>query len=217
MSEQEFDQLRRAMVSNQLRTNKVTDAAVLAAIGAVPREPFVSEGQGALAYRDTIVPMGEGRGLNPPIATGRLLDAAAPQAGEHVLVVGSGTGYVAALLAKMGCVVTALEESKDLIARAKTAVAGVVGVTLAEGPLTAGWAAAAPYALVYIDGGVEQLPGAIIDQLVEGGRLVGAVIEDGVSRLVLGRRAGGSFAYDAFADIETAPLPGFAREQAFTF
>ncbi len=217
MSEQEFDQLRRAMVSNQLRTNKVTDAAVLKAMGAAPRERFVDEGQAALAYRDTIVPIGEGRGLNPPIATGRLLDAAAPQPGEHVLVVGAGTGYTAALLAEIGCKVTALEESKDLASRAQTALGDLPNVTLVHGRLNEGWPAAAPYALVYIDGGVERLPQTIIQQVADGGRLVGAVVDCGISRLVLGRRAGGAFAYNAFADVETAPLPGFAPETAFTF
>jgi len=217
MSGQDFDQLRRAMVSNQLRTNKVTDAAVLAAMSAVPRERFVTEGQGALAYRDTIVPLGEGRGLNPPIATGRLLDAAAPQPGEHVLVVGAGTGYTAALLAAMGCTVTALEESEDLAARAQAALQGTAGVTLVQGPLAAGWAAKAPYTLVYVDGAVEQLPDAIVGQVAEGGRLVGAIIERSVIRLIVGRRAGGAFASHAFADVETASLPGFAPAPAFMF
>ncbi len=217
MSEQDFDQPRRAMVTNQLRTNKVTDATVLAAMGATPRERFVAEGQAAVAYRDTIVPLGEGRGLNPPIATGRLLDAAAPQPGEHVLVVGAGTGYVAALLAAMGCIVTALEDSKDLSARAQTALQGLTQVTLVQGSLGAGWSAKAPYALVYVDGAVEQLPETIISQVAEGGRLVGAITDRGVSRLIIGRRAAGAFAYSAFADVEAASLPGFAPAQAFTF
>jgi protein-L-isoaspartate(D-aspartate) O-methyltransferase len=217
MSERDFDQLRRAMVSNQLRPNKVTDAAVLAAIGAAPRENFAAEDQVAVAYRDTIVPLGEGRGLNPPIATGRLLDAAAVLPGQRVLVVGAGTGYVASLLAAMGCAVTALEESPALIARARIALAGVEGVTLVEGPLADGWVPAAPYDVVYIDGGVEQLPEPLVAQVAEGGRLVGALVERGVSRLIVGRRMGGAFAYKAFADVETAPLPGFAPAPAFTF
>jgi protein-L-isoaspartate(D-aspartate) O-methyltransferase len=217
MSERDFDQLRRAMVSNQLRPNKVTDAAVLAAVGAVARENFVAEDQGGVAYRDTIVPLGEGRGLNPPIATGRLLDAAAPQPGDRVLVVGAGTGYVAALLVTIGCTVTALEESAALAARARTALAGVAGVTVVEGTLSEGWLAGAPYDLVYIDGGVKLLPEPLVAQVNEGGRLVGALVERDVSRLIIGRRAGGAFAYKAFADVETAPLPGFAPAPVFTF
>jgi protein-L-isoaspartate(D-aspartate) O-methyltransferase len=217
MSEQDFDQLRRAMVSNQLRTNKVTDAAVLAAMGAAPRERFVAVEQGAVAYRDTIVALGDGRGLNPPVATGRLLDAAQPQPGEHVLVIGAGTGYVAALLASMGCTVTALEESPDLFARAQAALAGTAHVTLVQGPLAAGLPAQAPYALVYVDGAIEELPDTIVDQVAEGGRLVAGIIERGVRRLIIGRRAGGAFAYRAFADVEAATLPGFAPTPAFTF
>jgi protein-L-isoaspartate(D-aspartate) O-methyltransferase len=209
MSEADFSSLRGAMVSNQLRTNKVTDPAVLAAMGSVARERFVGGSQGGVAYRDTIVPLGEGRGLNPPIATGRLLSRAQPRAGEKVLVVGSGTGYAAALLAEMGCVVTALEQSPALIAQALVATV--------EGPLAAGWPAGAPYDLIYLDGAVEHVPDAIVDQLAEGGRLVGAIDERGVTRLVIGRRVAGGFGLDFFADVETATLPGFAPAPAFTF
>jgi len=209
MSGPDFSSLRRAMVSNQLRTNKVTDAAALAAMGAVARERFVGEDQSGVAYRDTIVPLGEGRALNPPIATGRLLSAAQPMAGEAVLVIGSATGYVAALLAEMGCKVTALEESPALIARAQ--------VPTVEGPLAAGWSAGAPYDLIYIDGAVERIPDAVVDQLVAGGRVVGALNERGVTRLVIGRRVAGGFGLDAFADVETASLPGFAPAPAFVF
>lgn len=209
MSEADFSSLRSAMVSNQLRTNKVTDPAVLAAMGSVPRERFVGEGQGGVAYRDTIVPLGEGRGLNPPIATGRLLSVAQPRVGEKALVVGSATGYAAALLAAMGCVVTALEQSPALIAQAQVATV--------EGPLAAGWPAGAPYDLIYVDGAVEQIPDAIVDQLAEGGRLVGAIDERGVTRLVTGRRVADGFGLDFFADVETAVLPGFAPAPAFTF
>lgn len=209
MSGQDFSAQRRAMVTSQLRTGKVSDAAVLAAMGETPRERFVGEGQGALAYRDAIVPLGEGRGLNPPIATGRLLSVAQPRVGEKALVVGSATGYAAALLAAMGCVVTALEQSPTLIAQAQVATV--------EGPLAAGWPEGAPYDLIYVDGAVEQIPEAIVDQLAEGGRLVGAIDERGVTRLVTGRRAAGGFGLDFFADVETAVLPGFAPAPAFTF
>ena len=209
MSGLDFDQLRRAMVSNQLRTNRVTDAAVLAAMDVVPRERFVAEDQAGVAYRDITVPLGGGRALNPPIATGRLLNAARPQAGERALVIGSATGYVAVLLEEMGCIVTALEQDQALIARA--------AVTTVEGPLAEGWSESAPYDFIYIDGAVEQVPQAIVDQLVENGRLVGAIVERGVSRLVFGRRVAGGFGLDAFADVEAAPLPGFAPAPAFSF
>jgi protein-L-isoaspartate(D-aspartate) O-methyltransferase len=213
----DFDRLRAAMVTNQLRTNSVTDAAVLAAMGSVARERFVGEGQGALAYRDTIVPLGGGRGLNPPIATGRLLNAAQPRAGEKALVIGAGTGYAAALLAAMGCRVTALEEAPDLCERAE-AVLPSHGVAAVRGPLISGWAPDAPYDLIYVDGAVPHFPAAFADQLAEGGRIVGAIDDRGVSRLAVGRKtAGGGFGVTSFADIEVIPLPDFASEPAFAF
>lgn len=209
MSEADTSSLRRAMVSNQLRTNSVTDAVVLAAMDVVPRERFAGEGQAAVCYTDTLVPLGEGRALNSPIATGRLLGAARPRAGERALVIGSATGYVAALLAEMGCAVTALEESPALIAHA--------AVPTVEGPLVAGWPDAAPYDLIVIDGAVERIPSAIVDQLADGGRLAAAILERGVSRLSIGRRSGGAFGIEAFADVEAAVLPGFAPAPAFVF
>ncbi len=216
MSEQDFDRLRRAMVSNQLRPSLVTNVGVLSAMDMVPRERFVGAGQGALAYRDTIVPLGDGRALNPPTATGRLLDAADPRPGERVLLIGAATGYVAALLAAMGCVVTALDQPA-LIARARVALCDTPGISLVEGDLAAGSPDGAPYDLVYIDGAVDRVPPAIVEQIVEDGRIVTAILERGVSRLSVGRRAGASVGLRAFADVDTMPLPGFAAAPAFTF
>ena len=216
MSEQEFDRLRRVMVSNQLRPSLVTNVAVLSAMDLIAREKFVGEGQGALAYRDTIVPLGDGRALNPPIATGRLMDAADPRPGERVLVIGAATGYVAALYAEIGCVVTALDEAAPLD-RARANLAGIAGITLVEGELAAGAPDGAPYDIVHIDGAVEHVPEAIVGQLVEDGRLVTAILERGVSRLAIGRRAGTSAGLHMFADVETLPLPGFAPAPAFIF
>jgi protein-L-isoaspartate(D-aspartate) O-methyltransferase len=105
--------------------------------------------------------------------------------------------------------VTALEESQALIARAQ--------VPTVEGPLAAGWPEGAPFDLIVIDGAVEHIPQAIVDQLADGGRLVGAVLDKGVSRLVFGQRSGSGFGIDAFADVETAMLPGFAPAPAFVF
>ncbi|HEY0271115.1 MAG TPA: protein-L-isoaspartate O-methyltransferase [Sphingomonas sp.] len=204
------------MVTNQLRTNTVSDAAVIAAMEAVPREDFVGSDQGAVAYRDTIVPLGGGRGLNPPIATGRLLAALQPRAGERALVVGAGTGYSAALLAALGCRVTALEESPELAARAEAALAGGTAAVV-KGPLPIGWASGAPYDFILFDGAVDRFPEAIVDQLVEGGRVAGALIDRGVTRLAIGQRTAHGFGVTCFADVEVAALPGFAPAPAFTF
>lgn len=205
------------MVSNQLRPAGVHDVAVLAAMNAVPRERFVGAPQGALCYRDTTVPLSAVRAMNPPIATGKLLDAARVRRGDRALVVGASTGYVAALLAALGASVVAVESDETLTRRAHVALDGVAGVELVGGSLVDGWAAGAPYDVIVVDGGAERIPDALVAQLADGGRLVAGLIERGVSRLVAGRKVAGGFGLADFADVETAALPGFAPEPAFTF
>lgn len=205
------------MVASQLRTNAVDDARVVAAMAAVARERFVPEDKVALAYADTMLALGGGRAMNLPMATGRLLTDAAPIAGDHVLVVGAGTGYAAALAARLGGNVVALEQDPALASRARAALADRANVEVVEGPLAEGWPAGAPYEVILIDGAGELLPDAIIAQLAEGGRFAGGVIEKGVARLVRGRKQGGAFGASVFAEIESARLPGLAKTVEFVF
>ena len=210
-----FATMRRAMVANQLRTAAVNDARVVAAMRAVPRELFVAPAHAAFAYADRSVPLANGRALNLPMATGRLLTEAAPRPADRALVVGAASGYAAALLASLVASVVALEEDAALPALARTPPE--TNVSFAAGPLAEGWAAAAPYDLILIDGAVEAIPGALVDQLADGGRLAAGLIDQGVARLVIGRKAGGGFGTVAFADVEGVALPGFARPAVFSF
>ena len=203
---------RRAMVDSQLRPEAVTDRGVLAAMGSVERERFVPEGQRALAYHDRSLPIGAGRSMMPPAALGRLLSELAPVAGERALVVGSGSGYSAALLAAIGLDVVALESDASLVAAASEA-----GVATHVGELANGWAKGAPYDLILIDGAVEEVPAALAKQLTPFGRLGGAIVDRGVTRLVVGRVSGGAIGLATLAGASVAVLPGFARPRAFTF
>jgi protein-L-isoaspartate(D-aspartate) O-methyltransferase len=209
---QDFSLARRAMVDNQLRPEGVTDRGVLAAMGSVERERFVPQSTRALAYFDRPLKVAPGRAMMPPAALGKLLSALAPRAGERALVVGSGTGYSAALLRSIGLDVVALE-SDEALASASTEA----GVEVVRGELAAGWAKGAPYDLILFDGAVEEIPPSIVKQLSEGGRLAGAIHERGVSRLVVGQTAGGVLGLRSIADAEVDRLPGFERPRAFTF
>ena len=203
---------RQAMVDSQLRPEGVNDPAVVAAMSAVAREKFVPEEARPLAYIDREVPLGEGRALPAPAVLGLLLTALAPLRGERALVVGAATGYSAAVLAEMGLDTTALESSATLSAAARKN-----RVNLTEGPLEAGHGKSAPYALILIDGAVEVIPDALVDQLEDGGRLGAAIIDKGITRLVIGRKAGNGFGYHTIADAAVPSLPGFQRPRAFTF
>jgi protein-L-isoaspartate(D-aspartate) O-methyltransferase len=216
MTEQNFSQMRRAMIASQLRTTGVNDPAVLAAMSEVARERFVPADRAALAYADTVVPLKPGRDLNSPMAIGRLLTELAPQPGEHALVVGVATGYSAAVLDRLTGSVVAVEEDGELLALARAALAGT-GVELIEGPLVEGAPNDAPYDLILIDGAVEFVPDAILSQLRDGGRLAAALLEDGITRLAIGRKAGGGFGMASVSDAAAAILPGFLKPRTFTF
>ena len=216
MTEHNFEHMRRAMIASQLRTTGVNDPRVLAAMGAVARERFVPEDRIAAAYSDSVVELSGGRALNSPMSLGRLLTEAAPRESDRVLLIGAATGYAAAVLARLTASVVAVEEDAALAAFARAALEGT-DVTLVEGPLDKGHKGGAPYDLVLIDGAAEYIPDEIIAQLAEGGRLAAGLVEHGVQRLAIGRKAGEGFGMAAFADVASAPLQSLARPKAFSF
>lgn len=186
MTSADFKTVRAAMVASQLRTNAVTDARVLTAMGAVPREDFVPPALAAAAYADLPIPLADGRSINPPMVTGRLLNEARIGPHDKVLIVADASGYVAAVAAKL-----------------TDSVATTPG--------------AGPFDVIVIDGAVEVVPDALIAALAPSGRLVTGIVENGVTRLAVGRKGGSGFALAAFADADVALLPDFARPRAFAF
>lgn len=209
---QDFSLARRVMVDNQLRPQGVTDRGVLAAMGKVERERFVPEQARALAYFDRPLAIGQGRSLMPPAALGRLLNEAEPRPGQRALVIGSGTGYSAALLKQIGLEVVALDSEEALASAARSA-----GIETLVGELAKGWPKGAPYDLILLDGAVEEIPVALGKQLAPGGALVGAIDDRGVTRLIVGTCANGAIGWRSIADSDVEPLPGFERPRAFTF
>lgn len=185
-----FENMRNAMVVSQLRPDGVTDPRVIDAMGRVPRENYVPADRRSTAYADRLIPLPDGRGINPPMVTGRLLSEARVVAGEHVLIIGSATGYTAAVVALLTDSVT-------------TADAGA----LIEGM----------YDVIMIDGAVEHVPERLVDRLALNGRLIAGIAESGVTRLAIGRRGGSGFGLIPFMDAEMVILPEFSRLPAFVF
>jgi protein-L-isoaspartate(D-aspartate) O-methyltransferase len=216
MTEHNFEQMRRAMVSNSLRTTGVNDPRVLAAIGAVPRERFVPPERVAIAYADVSVPLGNSRELNSPLSFARMLTEVSPQEGERALLIGAASGYSAAVLERLVGSVVAVEEDPELVRTARELLAGT-GVKLVEGAPTEGDPEGAPYDLIVIDGAVEFVPDALIDQLVDGGRVATAILDRGVTRIAIGRKAGEAFGIAPMTDSASIILPGFAKPRAFSF
>jgi protein-L-isoaspartate(D-aspartate) O-methyltransferase len=213
-----FDEMRQAMIDSQLRTTGVSDPRVVEAFAAVPRERFVPADRAMVAYLDDDLPVAPGRYLMEPMAFGQLLMGARFRPDERVLIIGAGTGYSAAVIARLAGEVVAVEQDPDLAATARANLADVANVTVVDGLLAGGWPEGAPYDVLFFDGAVAQVPPTLLAQLKDGGRVAGVVVdEDGVQRAATGVVAGGSFGLAEFTDISVQPLPGFERPKRFTF
>jgi protein-L-isoaspartate(D-aspartate) O-methyltransferase len=217
----DFVLARRNMIDGQLRPNRVTNAQLLAAIGDLPRERFLPAGLQSVAYADDDVPLGKGRFLMEPMVLARLLQTLQPQPDDKALVVASGAGYGAALLARLVKGVVAVEADAGLAGSAEQTIRnlGIANVQQVVGKMEEGCAAQASYDVILIEGAVQKVPAAILDQLAEGGRL-GTVIAAptgmlGVAHLMV--KEGGVASGRPLFDAGTPPLPGFAAPPRFTF
>lgn len=215
-----FADARKHMVDSQVRPNRVTDPGILSAMRRLPRERFVTANVLALAYADEDVPLGKGRYLMEPMVLARMLQAVLPRENERALVVGSATGYGAAVLAACGCRVVALEDDPALIAIANSVLPEVApSVSVVAGPLAAGWAANAPYDLILIEGAVDSVPSALAEQLhQEQGRLVGALTRPGqATRAILAEATGAGLGVTPIFDCGTPVLPSLRKTPVFEF
>lgn len=210
---------RRNMVETQLRPNKVTNEALLDAMGGVPRERFVPEAFRGIAYVDEDILVARGRYLMEPMALGRLLQLAEVKPGDAVLDIGCGAGYAAAVLARLAKSVVAVESDKELAAHAAATLAdlGASNVTVLGGELNQGTPRQAPYDVIFIEGSVDAVPPAIVEQLADRGRLVTVVRQQGVGRATLMARVGGSVSSRVAFDAAVPPLPGFEAQPSFVF
>lgn len=186
---------RRAMIDSQLRTSGINQPAVLAAMSAIPREDFVPAAARGHAYIDRAIPLGHGRALPAPLVHGALLAQALPVPGERVLVVGCGSGYLAALVEAMGA-------SVELVDAADAA---------------AGRGAAGTFDLVLIDGAVEQLPASLLSGLGEGGRVITGLKRGAVTSLAAGIKTHGTVTLTSLAEIGIPVLHDFAAPQNWSF
>ena len=215
-----FADPRNRMVDSQIRPNKVYDPRILTAMRTIPRERFLPPALASLAYVDEDVPLRNGRVLMEPMLTARLIELIGPVAGERALVVASGVGYGAAVLAACGVRVTAVEDDDALLALARAGLSEIApGVTLVAGPLAAGWPANAPYDIVFIEGAVTAPPPMISAQLrQEVGRLV-TVIRGaaGNGQAVRGETTQAGLQMRREFDCATPLIPALLPAPAFTF
>jgi protein-L-isoaspartate(D-aspartate) O-methyltransferase len=210
---------RRLMVDGQIRTADVTDAALLDALRTVPREQFLPPALAPLAYLDADILLGKGRALLRPMVLAKLIQAAPISAGARILDVGCATGYSAAILARLGAFVVALEEDADLAAAATAALAavGAINAQVVVGPLAAGWRAGAPYDGILLNGAAEVVPEVLGEQLKPGGWLIGVGGRPPACKGMVYRVTEGCLVGRPIFDAAATSLPGFRAPPSFVF
>ncbi len=185
---EKFAEMRLAMINSQLRPNSVDDPRLLVALDAVAREDFVPEARRATAYADAMIPLGDGRAMNTPLVTARLIDALKLTGGERVLIAGDTSGYAAAIV-------------RHIAAEAVPADGAPRGDCDA----------------LLIDGAVAQVPAALIKKLREGARVAAGLLDGRVTRLAQGVKRGDAVRLVAFGDAEIAVLPETVPAPVFSF
>lgn len=212
---------RLNMVESQIRTNKVTDPAVIDAFESVPRELFVPKAKRGIAYADEALEIGSGRYMLEPMVLARLLQAAMPGPADVALEVACGTGYATALLARLVSTVVGIDEIDPLVEQGNATLSDleIDNAALVSGPLMDGYRKQAPYNVILIGGAVDTLPDEFFGQLAEGGRLVavegGTAVGPGVA--VLYEKMSGRLGRRMLFDAGTPMLAGFRREPGFVF
>ncbi len=173
----DMEQARFNMIEQQIRPWEVLDPVVLDLLAEVKREEFVPAEQKLLAFADVCLPLGNGAAMLEPKMEARLLQELGLKSTDRVLEIGSGSGYMAALLAARAEFVTSLEIEPALaaMARANLSRAGVANVAVEQADGLKGWAAKAPYDAIVVSGSVPVLPDVLLQQLKVGGRLVAIV------------------------------------------
>jgi len=221
----DYTRARSTMVESQLRTNDVTDRRVLAAMLDTPRELFVPERLRPFAYIDEDLLLGRprpgqpGRFLMEPRVFAKLLQLAEIGPASRVLDVGCGTGYSTAVISKLAGSVVGLESEPALLEEARRVLPelGIANATLVEGALEAGHPAEPGYDVIMLEGAVEIVPKALLDQLAPGGRLVAVVGQGRAARATLHSRTESGVASRPDFDCAVPLLPGFAKPATFVF
>ncbi len=215
-----LEQARANMVEQQIRPWEVLDQEVLDLLYVVPREQFVPERHRSLAFSDLEIPIGEGERMWAPKIEARVLQELNVRKTDRALEVGTGSGYLSALLSHRAAHVFSVEIKPGLAAfgRSNLERHGAENVTLETGDAAHGWPGHAPYDVIVLTGSTPVLPRAFAEQLAPGGRVFAVVGEPPVmtARIVVAASPGAWHSSDLFETV-IAPLVNAERPPRFRF
>jgi protein-L-isoaspartate(D-aspartate) O-methyltransferase len=195
----------------QLRDQGISDERVLTAIRETPRQRFVPAELAANAWDNHALPIGHSQTISQPYVVAAMTESLGLTGREHVLEVGTGSGYQAAILCKLAGKVVTIERLESLAMRAKAILTelGCDNVTVVVGDGSQGWSAEAPYDSIIVTAGAPEIPPSLLQQLEpEGGRLVIPVGAEGNQHLVLIERKGDRLRQSGIGPVAFVPLIG---------
>jgi protein-L-isoaspartate(D-aspartate) O-methyltransferase len=214
----DYARLRRIMVDTQVRPSDVTKFPIIDAMLSIPREMFVPAAARDVAYLGEHIPLTGDRVILDPRVLAKMLDGLDFDGSELVLDIGGGLGYSSAVAARMAQAVVLLEEEADLAAEAQSLLLeqGADNVIVQEGSLAEGAPEHGPYDVILIQGGVETVPDAVLEQLKEGGRIACLFMTGALGAVRIGHKIDGDitwrFAFNAGAPV----LSQFRNQIAFS-
>ena len=203
---------REAMVMEQIESRGVRDPLTLDALRQVPRHLFVPPPLAADAYNDTPLPIGHGQTISQPYIVAFMTEALGLAGGERVLEVGTGSGYQAAVLARIASRVYTIEIVEPLAAEARQRLAGLgyANVEVRAGDGYLGWPEAAPFDAIIVTAAAPRIPEPLKAQLRDGGRLV-IPVGEGLQELVVVTRRGDDYAERRVLPVRFVPMTGAVR------
>jgi protein-L-isoaspartate(D-aspartate) O-methyltransferase len=209
-----FESQREEMVCTQLTERGIRDLRVLEAMRSVPRHEFVLEEFCDRAYEDYPLPISEGQTISQPYIVAAMLEHLALRESEHVLEIGTGSGYVTALLSVLCARVFSVERCAPLANSARAALLrlGYNNVAIHVGDGTLGWSEVAPFDAILVSAATPEVPPALFEQLREGGRMILPVGPAWSQELQLIRKVGGRAAVTVLEGCRFVPLVGGAVE-----
>lgn len=197
----------RAALVDHLAARGIDDERVLAAVGEVPRHRFVPDAAVAAAYEDRAMSIGHGATISQPLVVARMLELAELGPDDVVLDVGTGSGYAAAVAARIVHRVVGIEHVEALVDRARGVLDEIdADVEVHVGDGWQGWPADAPYDAIVVAAAAPEVPSALVDQLAPGGRLVLPLTEGRLTTLVRLRREGEDLVRDDHDGVRFVPL-----------
>lgn len=215
----DFQAARTAMVDRQVRPSDVTSYPIIEALLWAPRERFAPKSKRSVCYAGEHVEIAPGRVLLDPRVFAKMLDAAQVGPEDLVLDLACGLGYSSAVLARLSAAVVGVESDADMARQAGEVLAEVEvdNAVVQEGAPEAGDPDHGPYDVIFVNGGVEEIPAALLDQLKDGGRLVAIHMEGALGQCRVTVRAGDALTTRRMFDATAPVLPGFQKTPEFTF